>query len=126
MVKIVGEKRPQNFKGKAPRKGPAAPSLGAGTCVVVYLREPREKSWGFLLRMEPSGVWIRGIELASFEDWARGQAAGADGTLGLNTFFVPFLRVEKLVVDERMGPVPSMAERFEAITGKRVESALAD
>jgi hypothetical protein len=126
MVKIVGEKRPLESKGKSSRKRPVGPSLGAGTCIVAYLREPREKAWGFLLRMEPSGVWIRGIELGSFEDWARGQASGADGTLGLSTFFVPFLRVEKLVVDERMGPVPSMAERFEAITGKRVESVLAE
>ena len=86
--------------------------------VVLYLHSPREKHWGLLMKMDAAGLWLRGIELDSFEAWARQQTSEEPAHLGLSTFFVPFLRVEKVVLDERTGPVPSMRERFEAITGK--------
>jgi hypothetical protein len=92
--------------------------------VVVYLRDPREKSWGILLKADAAGLWIRGIELDSFESWAREVARGEAGALGLSTVFVPLGRVEKLVVDERLGPVPSFAERFERVTGRRAADFL--
>ncbi len=105
------------------RSEPTAP--GPGSWVVIYLREPREKAFGRLLRTEPAGVWLRGIELESFEAWAREQAAGVSSSLGPSTAFVPYLRVEKIVEDEPMGPVPSLRERFEAITGRTLEEVLA-
>ncbi len=98
------------------------PELGQGMVVVVYLHDPKEKNWGLLLKMEPYGLWLKGIALASVEDWARELAADGPNTMGLSTFFVPFLRVEKIVADERAGAVPSLSERFEALTGR---SALA-
>ena len=98
--------------------------MGEGTLVVAYLREPREQSWGVLLKLEGTGVWLRGIELDSFESWIREVAREEAGFLGLSTFFVPLHRVEKLVVDERSGPVPSLAERFEEITGQRAAEFL--
>lgn len=100
------------------------PAFGQGTVVVLYLREPKEKNWGLLLKMEPYGLWLKGIELASVEDWARDLAAEGGNTMGLSTFFVPFLRVEKIVADERSGAVPSVSERFEAITGRTALSVL--
>ncbi len=100
------------------------PELGQGMVVVVYLRDPKEKNWGLLLRMEPYGLWLKGIALASVEDWARELAADGPNTMGLSTFFLPFLRVEKIVADERTGAVPSLSERFEAITGRSAMSVL--
>lgn len=100
------------------------PKAGSPKCVVLYLHSPREKHWGLLLQLDGAGLWLRGIELDSFDAWAREQASSETGHMGLSTFFVPHLRVDKVVLDERVGPVPSMAERFEAITGRSVESVL--
>jgi len=105
---------PYRRQGAVKRHSAAA---GPGSCVVLHLRDPREKSWGLLLRMDPTGVWLRGMDLASVEDWARQVAAGGGGTMGLATFFVPYARLEKIVLDEPLGPVPSLAQRFEQITG---------
>lgn len=91
---------------------------GTGECVVLYLHTPREKHWGTLLSMDHAGLWLKGIELESFESWAREQASDEPGHMGLTTFFVPFLRVDKVVLDERVGAVPSFRERFEAIVGR--------
>ena len=102
------------------------PGLGEGKVVVVYLHDPKEKNWGLLLKMEPYGLWLKGIALASVEDWARELAADGPNTMGLSTFFVPFLRVEKVVADERAGAVPSLSERFEAITGRSALSVLSE
>ena len=99
---------------------------GPGIWMVLYLRDPREKFLAALLRMEPAGVWVRGIELESFESWARERAADAESSLGLSSFFVPFLRVEKMVADEPMGPVASFSERFETITGRSLSETLVE
>ncbi|MCI4397862.1 MAG: hypothetical protein JHC34_03390 [Acidobacteria bacterium] len=88
-----------------------------GCAVVAHLREPREKLWGVLLGMDGSGAWLRGIDLGSFEDWARQEASRQETGIGLSTIFVPFLRVEKLVLDEGVGGAPSLSKRFEAIAG---------
>jgi hypothetical protein len=68
--------------------------------------------------MDAAGLWLKGIELESFDAWAREQASGEPGHMGLTTFFVPYLRVDKVTLDERVGSVPSLKERFQAITGK--------
>jgi hypothetical protein len=70
--------------------------------------------------MEAAGFWIRGIELNAFEDWAREVGASAAPSMGLSTTFLPFLRVEKIVADERVGSMPSLADRFEALAGRPV------
>jgi hypothetical protein len=85
---------------------------------VIFLREPRGQCLGRLLKLEAAGVWVRGIELESFESWAREIARGESAGLGLHSLFVPFQRVEKIVADERTGPIPSFADRFEAIVGR--------
>ena len=100
------------------------PAAGTGICVVLYLHSPREKHWGILLQLDGAGIWLRGIELDSFDAWAREQASPEVGHMGLSTFFVPHIRVEKVVLDERVGPVPSMAERFETITGRPLAAFL--
>jgi len=88
-----------------------------GTPVVAHLRDPREKLWGFLLALDAAGAWLRGIELESFEHWARQEAGTGETGLALSTVFIPYLRVEKFVVDEASGGVGSLSDRFEAIAG---------
>lgn len=111
--------------GAPARPVKTGPAGDEGTVVVAYLREPREQSWGLLLKLDGSGVWLRGIELASFESWIRQVAKGEPGFLGPSTFFVPLHRVEKLVADVPSGPVPSLADRFEKVTGQPARDFLA-
>jgi hypothetical protein len=115
---------PRAHEPKSPRKKRKARLIGAGAIAVVFFREPREQCLGRLLKIETAGVWVRGIELESLEAWAREVARGESEGLGLHSLFVPFQRVEKIIVDERMGPIPSFAERFEAITGRSLSAVL--
>ena len=101
-----------------------APRIGAGSTAVIFLREPREQCLGRLLKIETAGVWVRGIELESLDAWAREVARGESAGLGLHSLFVPFQRVQKIVADERTGPIPSFAERFESIAGRTLSSLL--
>lgn len=98
---------------------------GAGSVIVAHLCEPREKIWGVLLALETPGVWLRGVDVHSFEDWARQVGKeGEEVSITPSTLFLPFRRLEKLVLDEPMGSVPSMAQRLEQMAGIPVDSAL--
>ena len=102
----------------------SAPRIGTGATAVIYLREPREQCIGRLLKFETAGVWLRGIELESMDAWAREVARGESAGLGLHSIFVPFQRVQKIVADERTGPIPSFAERFESIADRPLKDLL--
>jgi hypothetical protein len=106
MMNKRGEKAPKSSKAAA-----------IGKMVVLYLKEPREKLWGILLETETAGVWFRGLELNSFEDYAHQEASAKGPLVAPNTLFVPYLRVEKIVVDEDAGSLPSLSTRFLRVTG---------
>jgi len=97
---------------------------GPGVAVVVYLRDPREQCWGILRGLETAGVWLRGVDMNAFEDWARAIAAGRDDGVTASTLFIPHLRIEKMVVDEDYASVPSMSRKLREITGKTAEDIL--
>ena len=97
---------------------------GLGKAVVTYLKEPRERNWGILLSLDSSGAWIRGIEVDAFEDWARAIAAGRNDVAGESTFFIPHLRIQKIVIDEDYPAIPSLSSRLKEITGKSAENLL--
>ena len=42
-----------------------------GSLVVINCSNPREKFWGLLIRLDPVGAVIRGLDLNSVEDWLR-------------------------------------------------------
>jgi len=95
----------------------------SGSLVVVHLAQPTEKFWGILERLAAEGVTVRGINLDSFDDWARGVAQG-EHTLDLTTMFVPMLRVQRVFLDEQVGEVESFGQRFTRMVGMSVESYL--
>jgi hypothetical protein len=97
--------------------------LRAGSLVIVHLRQPTEKFWGLLESLASEGATVRGINLGSFDDWARGLARG-EATLGLSTMFVPMFRVERIFLDEQVGEVESYRQRFERMVGVAVEQYL--
>jgi len=89
--------------------------------VVVYLHSPRERWWGMLRSITPSGATLRGLSLESFEPWARAVARGEDAGIAPTTVFFPMHRIERLDEDESTLSVTSHADRFREWTGEDVK-----
>jgi hypothetical protein len=93
--------------------------------VVVSLHTPKEKVWGELLAINPSGITVRGIDLNSFDHFVR-QINQPDGErVGFPTAFFPMNRVERISLDESSGSIPSMNEIFERKVGRSLLDYLA-
>jgi hypothetical protein len=97
--------------------------MNPGSLVILHLVQPTEKFWGVLHRLAPEGITVRGINISSFDDWARGVAKG-EPILDLVTMFVPLFRVERMFLDEQVGEVESYKQRFQRMVGMPVESFL--
>lgn len=93
------------------------------SAVIVSLHNPKEKFWGLLLCLDTCGVTVRGIDLESFDDWTR-EAARGGASMGLSTVFFPLHRVEKIILDERVGDIPALSNAFESRVGHDVWSFL--
>ena len=100
----------------------AAAIFGRGAIVLVTLNTPREKFWGVVLELTTAGLGVRGIDLNSFDDFARlvrdGEPAAASAV------FFPMQRVERIELDTRNGSIPSLAERFSSKSGRDVADVL--
>ena len=92
--------------------------LTAGSPVVLYLHEPKEKIWGLLISISAPGIVVRGIDLAVFDDWMRQEARAGERLIGLVTSFYPIHRLERMERDETIGPLLSYADRFLDEVGK--------
>jgi hypothetical protein len=88
-----------------------------GDPVIVVLHSPREKLLGLVADLNPSGVTVRSIDLSYFDDWCRSISAG-EAHLRMSDNFYPMWRVERITRDEANGEMPSMADQFEARTGR--------
>ncbi len=92
--------------------------------VVVSLHSPKEKVWGELLDINPSGLTLRGIDLNSFDHFIK-QINEPDGErIGLPTVFFPMNRVERVSLDEPSGSIPSMNELFARKIGRSLTDYL--
>ncbi len=90
-----------------------------GQCVVVILREPKEKCWGVLDEINNAGVYLRGLDLGAFDDWVHAVKHDEPFIAPASLFF-PSWRVERIALDERTGELPSLAEQFEQRTNRSV------
>jgi len=105
----------------------APPSrLEPGNPVLLYLREPQEKLWGVLRRLDATGVVVEGIDLSSFDDWVAQIERGEQSVVGPSVIFVPMPRLEKILLDRPSGDLPSLAERFQRRTGRTIQEVLGD
>jgi len=95
-----------------------------GSPILAYLHEPQEKLWGVLKRMDPAGIVLEGIDLASFDDWVAQIERREESVVGPSILFVPMRRVDKILLDRSSGDLPSLAERFERRTGRTVQDVL--
>lgn len=100
-------------------------SLGitAGSPVIVNLHSPREKIWGVLRDLNAAGVFLRGIDLNTFDDWLRMVVRG-ERNLGLTDVFLPMWRVERVALDESVDDIPSLAAQFYARVGITLDEHL--
>jgi len=93
--------------------------------VVVSLHTPKERLWGELLDVSNAGVTLRGIDLASFDDFVSQVLHPEGDRIGLPTLFFPMLRIERIALDEPRGSVHSLAEMFEKKVGRSLAEYLA-
>jgi len=100
-------------------------SWNYNSIVIVSLHSPKEKVWGELLAINPSGITVRGVDLNSFDHFIR-QINEPDGErMGLPTIFFPMNRLERISLDEPSGSIPSMDELFARKIGRSLTDYLA-
>jgi hypothetical protein len=99
--------------------------IASGAPVLLVLHSPREKCWGLLDEITAAGVFLRGLDLNSFDDWLH-SLLHDEPFVGLNNHFFPHWRVERLTRDETMGGVPSLCDQAERRTGKSIAELLGD
>ena len=100
----------------------AAAIFARGAVVLVTLNTPREKFWGVVLELTTAGLGVRGIDLNSFDDFARLVREG-EPTAPSAVFF-PMHRIERIELDTRNGSIPSLGERFSSKSGRHTADVL--
>ena len=101
----------------------AGAGIGRGSLVVIVLHSPREKCWGVLDDISQAGVFLRGLDLNSFDAWVS-AVAHDEPFIGFGDLFFPMWRVERISRDEAAGGVPSLYEQVEHRTGHTLEELL--
>lgn len=92
--------------------------------VIVNLGSPHQRFLGKLMEITPAGVTVRGIDLDAFEDWITHIAAQEESGVQATTTFFPLHRVEKMILDERLGAIPSLSNTFLTRVGSSIEEYL--
>jgi hypothetical protein len=92
--------------------------------VIVNLTAPRQRFLGKLLDLTTAGITLRGIDLDAFEDWLNHIAAREESGVQATTTFFPLHRVEKMILDESLGAIPSLSSAFLAKVGTPIEKHL--
>jgi methylmalonyl-CoA/ethylmalonyl-CoA epimerase len=101
-------------------------AIAPGASVLLYLRDPQEKIWGVLRRLDGSGVVVEGIDLSSFDDWVAQIERGEESVVGPSVLYLPMARLERILLDRSSGHLPSLAERFERRIGRTVQQVVAE
>ena len=105
---------------------PLALPFRPGDLVLVVLQQPRERLWGRLLRLDASGIALRGLDLSPWEEVLSLVRTGQADQVALGTRFVPMHRVEAMHLDLPGSGVPSLSEIFQSRTGLDPAAFLAD
>lgn len=92
--------------------------------VIVSLHTPREKVWGEMVSLNTAGVTLRGVDLNSFDDFVYQVLHPEGDRVGLPTLFFPMQRVERILLDERSGSIPSFSDIFERKVGRSLKEYL--
>lgn len=89
------------------------------------LHTPREKYWGLLDEINGAGVFLRGLDLNSFDEWIR-SVIHKEPFIGLGSLFFPMWRVERVAKDESVGDLMSLSAQAEQRTGLSLDELMND
>jgi len=92
--------------------------------VIVNLLAPKQRFFGRLQDISTAGVTVRGIDLDAFEDWIENIQGHEESGVQPTTIFFPLHRVEKIILDEGIGAIPSLSNTFLTKVGCSVEDYL--
>ena len=92
--------------------------------VVVNLHSPSERFVGRLIEIGMSGVTLRGLDLGGFDDWMNDIVRNERDGVSPSTIFFPLHRVEKILLDEDFGEIPSLSKTFLAKVGTSIDEFL--
>jgi hypothetical protein len=92
--------------------------------VIINLQEPRERFFGRLIDLATHGVTVRGIDLNAFDDWMDHITHREESGVQPTTVFFPMHRIEKILLDEGIGAIPSFSDTFLTKVGAAVEQYL--
>lgn len=92
--------------------------------VIVNLQSPKERFFGRLMEIIPPGITVRGIDLNAFEDWMSHITHREESGVKPTTIFFPLYRIEKIILDEGIGAIPSLSDTFLTKVGAAVEEHL--
>src|SRR5215467_9516835 len=92
--------------------------------VVINLCNPWQRFFGRLIEVNPAGVTARGIDLDAFEDWMNTINLEEESGVQPTTMFFPLHRVEKIMLDEGIGAIPSLSNTFLTKVGTTVQDHL--
>ena len=92
--------------------------------VIVNLQAPRERFFGRLLDMATYGITVRGIDLNALDDWMDNITHREEVGVQPTTVFFPIHRIEKIILDEGIGALPSLSDTFLTKVGSAVEEHL--
>ena len=92
--------------------------------VVVSLQSPNERFFGRLVDITSSGVTVRGLDLNAFDDWMNHITYREESGVQPTTIFFPLHRIEKIILDEGIGAIPSLSDTFLTRVGVSVEDHL--
>src|SRR5437763_16674892 len=93
--------------------------------VIVSLHTPKEKVWGELLTINPSGITLRGIDLNSFDHFIRQMNEPVGEGVGFPTVLFLMRRVARVALDEPSGSIPSMNDFFARKLGRSLNDYFA-
>ncbi len=92
--------------------------------VIVNLQSPMERFVDLLIEIGTPGVTLRGLDLRSFDDWMNDISTEEESGVRPTTIFFPLHRVEKIMLDEDIGGIPSLANTFLTKTGTSIDDYL--
>lgn len=72
--------------------------IKSGSSVIIYLQNPREKFWGYLISLDERGVIVRGGNLESIQLFVENPQKQISSLF--STVFFPSHRIEKILLDE--------------------------
>jgi hypothetical protein len=98
-------------------------SLKPGDPILLVLQTPREKCWGILDEISVAGVFLRGLDLKSFDEWISATVHD-EPFIGFGSLFFPMWRVERIAKDEPAGGVPSLLQQAEQRIGRSLNEVL--